>query len=236
MATRRNSPMATLRPSQHARRLGGTLAALGCAIAVGLCLALPAGANTTVGQYSISTQPSCVPKAKRCFVIGKVTGFMSQVAGKSRYVVRRSGRIVSWGLTVGKPAKKDITFFDKTFGSNPSARLAVLRLVKKTGRYRLIGQSNTVALKSFYGMQPTFGLGTPIRVKKGDVLGLTVPTWAPVFRTGLADSNVWRANRSRANCAKVTKGRPQTKRNSKFPYQCTFRTARLLYHAELDPS
>lgn len=229
-----NRQQGPARPRRGRRVAFAAAAGLG----LGLLAAGPAAANTTIGEYPLTTQSSCVPQAKRCFAVGKVTGFMVQVGGRrNQYRVPRSGRIVSWGLTVGKPAKKDIAFFDKTFAPNPSARLAVVRELKsKRGTYRLVGQSGTVQLKPFFGMQPAFGISSPIRVRRGDMIALSVITWAPAFKVNLADSYAWRADRARRDCEKVTQGSAHTKRNSKKRYQCLFRQARLLYHAELDPS
>ena len=71
---------------------------------------------------------------------------------------------------------------------------------------------------------------------KGDIVGLTVPTWAPAFAQGLPSDNAWRASRAPGKCTNSTdvrQGQTQTKIGTGAIYGCRYSTARLLYTATL---
>jgi hypothetical protein len=71
-------------------------------------------------------------------------------------------------------------------------------------------------------------------VEKGDIIGLTVLTWAPAFSQGLSSKNVWRASRDEGKCVNsndVRQGEPQVKVGKRATYACRYTTARLLYSA-----
>ena len=45
-----------------------------------------------------------------------------------------------------------------------------------------------------------FPLGRALNVKKGYVIALTVPTWAPALTPLLTDHSSWRASRAKGKC------------------------------------
>lgn len=185
-----------------------------------------------VGQPPLNLQPSCEPKPGNCTAIGKVTGFQDTMGGtRNPYVVPQDGRLVSWGLALGTPGNW-VDFFNGVFGAGPKARVVVLRKAQGDNRYKLIGESETVDLEPYYGTAPSFALDGPIQVKAQDVVALTLPTWAPLFRVNLAQDFSWRADRSSKSCSKVRKGVVHSRGTR--PYDCVFRTAQLLYYAEID--
>ena len=82
----------------------------------------------------------------------------------------------------------------------------------------------------------TVKFGASLKVTKGDIVGLTVPTWAPAFAQGQSSSNVWRASRAPGKCTNSTdvrQGQPQAKIGARATYGCRYSTARLLYTATL---
>ena len=54
-------------------------------------------------------------------------------------------------------------------------------------------------LKPYLGQVVQFPLGRALNVKKGYVIALTVPTWAPALTPLLTDHSAWRASRRRAS-------------------------------------
>lgn len=214
-------------------------------LVMGVCALLAAvvvsGAEAkivTYGQFPYNVQPSCEPKPKNCTVVGKTTGFMAR-AGTRRgpYIVDvKKGEIISWGMAMGLPGKW-VDFFNDIFGERSRVRLAVLRKSKSNegggNRYRLMRQSATVEVTTYYGSSPAFALDDPLPVSEGDVIALTVFTWAPAFRVNLPSSYSWRSDRKRGSCSNVRKGVTHTKQNTTRPYQCLYRTAQLLYYADV---
>ncbi len=190
-------------------------------------------AHTTVvlGATANMPDPSC-PESP-CQAIGSVTGFqVSTSQGQLPFRVRRDGKIKSWTLTLSQPTSSQRSFFNGFFGTPPEARLAILRRVPGTNppRYALRAQGSVHVLSPYLGQTVKFGAS--LRVKKGDIIGVTVPTWAPAFAQGQPSNNAWRASREAGKCVNsndVRQGEPQDKVGTRAEYGCRYATARLLY-------
>ena len=209
---------------------------------MGSLLVPNANAKTvTYGKFPYDLKPSCSPKPKNCTVVGKTTGFQARSgARRSPYMVDvKKGKVVSWGIIMGAPGKW-VDFFNDIFGSRSRVRLAVLRKSKSTrgggSRYRLMRQTEVAEITSYFGSSPAFALDDPMPVREGDVLAITVHTWAPAFRVNLDSTYSWRADRKRGSCSNVRKGAIHTKLKSTRPYQCLYRTAQLLYYVNVQTS
>lgn len=189
--------------------------------------------HTTVvlGNTATTPDPSC-PESP-CQAIGSVTGFQVNTSqGSLPFRVRRDGTIKSWTLTLSQPTSSQRSFFNSFFGTPPEARLAILRRVAGTNppRYALRAQGSVHVLSPYLGQTVKFGAS--LRVKTGDIVGLTVPTWAPAFAQGLPSDNSWRASREAGKCVDsidVRQGEPQDKVGTRAEYGCKYSTARLLY-------
>jgi hypothetical protein len=144
--------------------------------------------------------------------------------------------IKAWTLTLAQPTNSQRSFFNGFFGTPPEARLAILRRVPGTDppRYNLRRQGSIKVLSPYLGQTVKFG--SNLEVEKGDIVGLTVPTWAPAFAQELDADNVWRASREAGTCKNATdirQGEPQQKPATRREYGCKYTTARLLYTATL---
>ncbi len=239
--------MRALTPSQLERPRAWAVAAgaLALVIAFAAFLALrdagPADAAkaTTIGDTGRTPKPSC--PGNTCEAVGSVTGFQQAVDGKKGvFKAPKDGRIVAWGAELSKPDKDQRKFFgdfyrDNEFGTNPAARLSILK-PKKKSNFKLKSQSPAVALNSELGREPVVTLKDPLRVKKGDVIGLTVPTWLSNFAVNQSRDTYWRASRHPERCTgnkNIQEGRPQTEVGSSRRYGCKYTTARILYWAQM---
>ncbi len=114
----------------------------------------------------------------------------------------------------------------------PTARIAVIKRRDKRN-YKLKSQSPVVPLSTSLGSRQTFTLSSPLKIRKGEFLALTIPTWAPAFAVNLSSgNNVWRSSRAEGKCsgtANIKAGKPQQKVHSTRTYGCDYKTARLLY-------
>ncbi len=67
--------------------------------------------------------------------------------------------------------------------------------------HRVLGRSPLQSLQPYFGTTVQFPLATALDIKKGQVIGLTVPSWAPALALGMGNDTSWRASRARGNCA-----------------------------------
>jgi hypothetical protein len=212
--------------------LAGVLVLL-CIAALGGSAGAATASKTTVVLGDIGTMPDPSCPDSPCQAIGSVTGFqVSTGQGQLPFRVRKDGRIKSWTLTLAEPTPSQRSFFNGFFGMPPQARLAILRRIPGTNppRYELRAQGSIHVLSPYLGQTVRFGAS--LRVREGDIVGLTVPTWAPAFAQGLDSSNSWRASREAGKCINSTdvrQGEPQLRLGSRAEYGCLYSTARLLY-------
>jgi hypothetical protein len=191
--------------------------------------------TVTLGATSETPDPSCPDMP--CQAVGSVTGFqVSTDQNQSPFLVKTDGTIKSWTLTLAQPTNRQRSFFNGFFGTPPEARLAILHKVPGTNppRYTLRRQGAVKVLSPFLGQTVKFGAS--LKVEKGDVIGVTVPTWAPMFSQELSAENVWRASREAGACTNSTdirQGQPQEEPGKRATYGCKYSTARLLYTATL---
>jgi hypothetical protein len=167
--------------------------------------------------------------------VSRTTGFQVKV-GTARSVVSapRAGTIVAWTVMLGKPNATQIKFFDTNEGGEASAGIAILRPQKKVKLgYQLIAQSPIVKLEPYFGQTAQFPLEKTLVVKKGDVIALTVPTWAPTLALGFANTTSWRASRPKTQCSSTGSQSTQTQIGGTVQYYCLYSTARLTYSATL---
>ncbi len=158
---------------------------------------------------------------------------------KSPFKVGSDGVVVAFTVTLGKLEQNQIEFFTNLYGSPPQVRLAILRQGKRkrTRRnYRLLRESRAYQVERFFGSSPTFVLPQPLQVRKGEIVGLTIPTWAPAFARDLSKTNWWRASRQRGKCDEVGQRAQFGQEGTVRRFGCDYHTARLLYTATFVPN
>jgi hypothetical protein len=191
--------------------------------------------SVVLGHTSTVPDPAC-PNLP-CQAVGSVTGFqLNNGQTKQPYLVPHVGTIKAWTLTLAQPTNSQRAFFNGFFGMPPEARLAILRRVPGTNppRYSLRSQGSTKVLSSYLGQTVTFS--SNLKVQRNDIVGITVPTWAPIFAQNLSASNSWRASRAPGACTSaedIRQGEAQQKVGRRATYGCRYSTARLLYSATL---
>src|SRR5205807_1177770 len=138
-----------------------------------------------------------------CFIIlTRTTAVQANTNGLlSPTKVTHDGWIV--GFTVGLSklspvAKTEVSFLhqlDTAYGGTPQVALTVLKPGPKN-KFTVAAQSGIFHLIPFLGqvlqeplsLPPSFSTLTALPVKAGEVIGLTVPTWAPVLSYNLSAS------------------------------------------------
>ncbi|HET8566059.1 MAG TPA: hypothetical protein VFL77_06255 [Solirubrobacterales bacterium] len=240
------------------RRAWALPAAAACLLAALVAVAAPRAADSAplrvlvLGQTAETPPASCPGKIVNnveitpCRVEGHVTGFQSIADGVARpYEAPFEGKIVAWSITLAKPSTKEtktttdeVSFFDDFLGTPSEARIGVLRPVEgtKPPKYTLVRQSPIEVLNPYFGSTPVFALDHPLTVLKGQIVALTVPTWAPMFAFNVSAENTWRGSRLPEHCSSkedIQNGHPQQGVGKTKTYGCYYSNARLLYQAWL---
>lgn len=204
-------------------------------VAAGLLAGAPAAyaAITEVGAFDPSVVPAC--PAKPCKAFSRTTGFQVKVGDERDVdVVKADGRIVAWTIKLAKPGPKQIAFFNENLGGEPTAQITVLRAGNKQ-YHRVLAQGDPQKLTPYLGSTVQFALKESIPVKKGYVIGLTVPTWAPALSVDRPGTTSWRASRAKGTCDDVSSQTAQTRTDNVVRFYCLYRTAQLTYSATIVP-
>jgi hypothetical protein len=247
-----------VRAAENRNRKSRALVALGfaCALAALIAAAWPGAAGSApvrmivLGQTDSTPQPSCPGKIVNnvevipCRVEGHVTGFQAIAGGVPRpYEAPFDGKIVAWSITLARPSRQDtekmtdeVGFFNEFLGKPSQARIGVLRPVEgsKPPQFKLVRQSPLQVLNPYFGSTVVFALEHPLTVLQGQVVALTIPTWAPMFAFNVDEDNTWRGSRLPDHCSSkddIQGGHPQQGVGKTKTYGCYYSNARLLYTA-----
>jgi hypothetical protein len=190
-----------------------------------------AGKIIEMGDTGAAPAPSC--PTSPCEVISRTTAFQTRMDGKRKlFVAPNAGRIVAWSITLGTPKRKQRTYFEENLGGPAQAGISVVRQGDR--RFgRVTGRSPVEMLRPYFGQTVQFPLAQSLAIDEGDVVALTVPTWAPALGLGLGRNTVWRASRDADACDDTQTQSAQTDVNDLTPYRCAYRTARVTYSATL---
>jgi hypothetical protein len=202
------------------------------AAAVAMTPAAPASARIIeIGKTAQETPPSC--PSNPCQAVSRTTGYQAKVgAERGIFAVPADGKIVAWTITLGKPGPKQVAFFNENYGGAARAGISILKPGTRLFG-RVTGQSPLKALAPFFGQTVQFPLGRALNVKKGYLIALTVPSWAPALSLGMGNDTSWRASRGRGRCQATGNQTAQLRLKALAQYRCLYRTARLTYSATL---
>ncbi len=219
-----------------------------------LALVAPAAASAQMielGQASGApiTAPSCPPKvspAQCVIILTRTTAVQSLTNGVVNPVrVRKAGWIIAF--TVGlsrltsnaKTEHKYLHQLDTAYGGTPQLALTVLKPGPRN-QYTVAAQSGLFHLIPFLGsvlqeplsLPPSFHALTALAVAPGDVIGLTVPTWAPVLTYNLAATKYSYRQSRASNCKNAAGSQTaQMKVGATASYLCTYTGTRVQYSA-----
>jgi hypothetical protein len=196
----------------HMKR--AVLAAAAILMAAVLVPATASAADLQIGvTASPVISPTCPANAQgtACkIVLTQVTAYETLRDGVSNPdTIKQSGVISAFTLGLAGTSlitPKVLSGLDKSYGGPPEAQLTVLRPTGTPSNpyYRVAAESTIVKLRPELGKVAEFPLVTPLPVVRGEMLALTVPTWAPVLSFELA-TNKFAYVQGRANM-KTTSG------------------------------
>jgi hypothetical protein len=200
------------------------------------------GVTAQLGSTNMPVRTPVCPsgvKPRNCiFVMTRVTALQTLTNGNGNpTAVKQSGQLV--GFTVGlaqlsrnpSTAASFTNTLNSKYGGPAEAQVTVLRQ-GKNNRWTVAAQGPVVQLQRYLGYVVQFPLSTPIPVKAGDAIALTVPTWAPILSYNLSPKLYsYRQSRS-SNCNNVGgQQNAQLRVGTTATYGCTYRGTRAEYGA-----
>ncbi|MFZ1992619.1 MAG: hypothetical protein WAU75_00805 [Solirubrobacteraceae bacterium] len=204
-----------------------------------------------LGQTSSSpvTPPACptgVSLSNCVIVLTRTTALQTETNGLLNPTkVTKDGWIVAFTVGLSKltsDAKTELSLLknlDGQWGGPPQLVLSVLKPGPKN-KYTVAAQSATFHVLPFLGsvlqeplsLPPTFTTMTALPVKKGEVIGLTVLTWAPVLTYNLTANKYSYRQSRQANCTHAAGGQTaQTTVGASQQYLCNYTGTRVQYSA-----
>lgn len=213
----------------------------------------PGAASAKIVELGQTTTPLTAPECPRgvspsqCFIILTRTTAVQTTSDGLVYPtkVKSAGWIVAFtvGLsrlsTVPKTERTFLHTLDTAYGGTPQLALTVLRPGPKN-TFTVVSQSGTLHLIPFLGqvlqeplsLPTAFKTITPLAVMPGDVIGLTVPTWAPILTYNLNASKFAYRQSRKANCKNsASVNTAQTKVGQSEQYLCSYTGTRVQYSA-----
>jgi hypothetical protein len=201
------------------------------AAAAAAALALPAAASARIAELGALPDGVRGVCPVNCQAVSRTTGYQAKVGvERALYQAPEDGRIVAWTIGLGKPGPKQTAFFNERLGGESQAAIVVLAASKKLVR-QVVAKAPLQKLTDYFGTIVQFPLEQSLPVKKGQYIGLTVPSWAPALQIGLGSDTSWRASRAADGCGDTSTQSALVGAHSSTAFKCLFRTARLTYSA-----
>lgn len=210
------------------------------ATASALGVATPASAAISEIASLGDNKPGCPGfAASDCrIVLARQTAFQVKVGTtKSITTAPSEGHLVAWTLPLAAVSAAGVKTGNSNYGGAPKVSLVVLAPLGKSV-FRVVTKGPLIDVTKYLGTTPTFALPTAIPVKKGYVVGLTVPTWAPVIQLGLGADTSWRSSRplKEAVDENFASQRALVGRATQASFAGLFQRARLTYSATFVPT
>ena len=162
-----------------------------------LGIAAPAGAAISEISSLGDNKPGCPgfqPNDCR-IVLVRQTGFQAKVgATKAISSAPANGDIVAWTLPLAAVSASQVKKVNANYGGAPRVAVVILAPLGKSV-YKVVAKGPLLDVTPYLGTTPTFALPTALPIKKGQIVGITVPTWAPVIQLGLGADTSWRSTR-----------------------------------------
>ncbi len=179
---------------------------------------------TLNAQQLSEMSPAAVCPGGHCDEITRETVFPAAGgAGAGSTTVGSRAHLEEWRITLGKPSSSETSALDRRLGP-PRVAIAVLRPTPGEGSsYKLLGLGPTEDLASYLGTTARFHIGAPLALERGDVVALSVLSWAPALIAG--GSGTYRASRpSRGRISQECQAptRPQVAPGSIAEYGCSY--------------
>jgi hypothetical protein len=220
--------------------------ALAAALASSAASASIVELGQTSSQIVAPTCPTGVSPAKCFIILTRTTALQTTSDGVLNPTkVKQAGFIVAFtvGLsqlsTNAKTEKSYLHILDTTYGGTSRVALTVLKPGPKNS-FTVAAQSPIFHVEPYLGsvsqlplsLPPTFTVFNALPVAPGDVIGLTVPTWAPVLAYNLSASSFSYRQSRTTNCTQAAASNTaQLTVGLNTQYLCSYTGTRVEYSA-----
>ena len=216
--------------TRHRASLNSVLLALAAAL---LLPAVAQAKTAELGAMADEVRGSCPGS---CQAVSRTTGYQAKVGpDRALYQAPSNGRIVAWTIALGKPGPKQTAFFNDRLGGTAQAAIVVLQPGAKLRR-TVVAKGPGQRLTPYFGTMVQFPLIKTLAIKKGQYIGLTVPTWAPALQVSLGNDTSWRSSRAADGCGDTASQSAMLGGRTRATFKCLYRTARLTYSATFIPT
>lgn len=200
------------------------------------------GSTVQLGGTAVPVKSPVCPKGtapQNCtFVMTRVTALQTVTNGASYpTAVKQPGQIVAFTVGLAQlssnlsTARSFTNQLNSKYGGASEVQLTVLN-PGRNNQFTVAAQGPAEQLQPYLGYVVQFPLASPIPVRAGQVVALTVPTWAPVLSYNLASKYYsYRQSRS-SNCKTVgTQQNALTSVGQMKPFLCSYPGTRAEYSA-----
>lgn len=217
-----------------------TLRSILLALAATFLAAAPAGAAISEIAALGENKPGCPGfDANNCrIVLVRQTGFQAKVGTTKNFTTApTSGNIVAWTLPLAAVSASQVEKVNKLYGGAPRVAVVVLAPLGKSV-FKVVQKGPLVDVTKYLGTTPTFALPNALPIQKGQVIGITVPTWAPVIQLGLGADTSWRSTRPVKEVVQDNFGsqRALVGNATQASFAALYQRARLTYSATFVPT
>jgi hypothetical protein len=226
---------------------------LAAALTAAALALIPAAASAQIIELGKTPTPVSAPVCpkgvapSKCFIILTRTTAIQTISDAIKYPITatKDGWIVAFtvGLSsLSSSATTERNFLhtlNNAYGGPPALALTVLKAAPHN-TYTVAAQSQTFHVTPFLGqvlqeplaLPPTFTQFTALPIKRGEVIALTVPTWAPVLEYNLSTTKFSYRQSRRANCVNAAANETaQTTVGESQQYKCNYTGTRVEYTA-----
>jgi hypothetical protein len=213
----------------------------------------PSAASASIVELGQTSSPIVAPACPKgvspakCFIIlTRTTALQTASDGVVNPTkVKQAGFIVAFTIglsqlsTSAKTEKTYLHILDAAYGGTSRVALTVLK-PGPNNTYTVAAQSPIFHVEPYLGsvsqlplsLPPTFTVFNALPVAPGDVIGLTVPTWAPVLAYNLTASDFSYRQSRTTNCTQAAAtNTAQLTIGLKTQYLCSYTGTRVEYSA-----
>jgi hypothetical protein len=150
--------------------------------------------GVTASPLISPTCPSGLPASECTIVLTQVTAYETLRDGiVNPTTIKKSGVLASFTVGLSGTSTinaKDVAYLNKVHGGPAEVQLTVLRPTGTVNNpsYRVAAESPVYLVHGLLGQIAEFPLVAPLPVVRGEIVALTVPTWAPVLSFDLDTS------------------------------------------------